>query len=109
MKIEEWTKRLKECKASTYYANIPDLKVKYSRDKTFCEISLSEVCRLCKHDNSKTVFVQFFKPHQLTIFEAGLLYMVFAQNKRPADYANYHNCISGKEFVENIDYCGARA
>jgi len=31
-----------------------------------------------------------------------LLYSLFAEKRLIRDYANYHKCVAGKEFIENI-------
>jgi len=38
----------------------------------------------------------------LTIFQAGFLFYLFAVNKKVYDYAEYHKCKAGQEFITNI-------
>jgi hypothetical protein len=54
------------------------------------------------NDSSVGIRVIFKRLHSPTIFEANMLLMVFAMGRCPVDYARYHKCISGKEFIENI-------
>lgn len=43
------------------------------------------------------------EPKRLTIFEAGLLYALFVKNETPKDYAQYHKCVAGIEFIEALE------
>jgi hypothetical protein len=54
------------------------------------------------NDSSKGIRVVFKRLHSPTVFEANMLLMVFAMGRCPIDYARYHKCISGKQFIENI-------
>jgi len=108
MKIEEFIKKLRECKKSAVYTGTSKFKLKVKRisDGVTIYEESNKICRYCGTDLSKTlkgVEVLFFKEQKpLSIFQAYLLYMVYVLNKIPSDYANYHKCIAGKEFIENI-------
>ena len=49
------------------------------------------------------ITIIFKEGHKMSVLEAGLLFMLFAENKRPSDYGDYHSCIAGKRFIENIE------
>jgi hypothetical protein len=52
---------------------------------------------------SRGIKVNLKEPKEhLTIFEVALLYNITKQ-KLPIDYANYHKCQAGKEFIDNIE------
>lgn len=80
----------------------------YRYIKNTCKIILKkeEVCPRCHTDLSKQeigIEVIFEKSMEsLTIFQAEMLFMVFAMKQKPYDYASYHKCIAGKKFIENI-------
>jgi hypothetical protein len=69
-------------------------------------LSTKEKCSKCGHEKKTEVIAWFKKPVRLTIFEAEMLFAVFGLGRRPLDYANYHKCPAGKEFVESIDDIG---
>ncbi len=104
MEIQKFEEILEKTKPSSIItAQFKDLKLKTNHEHTVQIVYTEELCKSCNRSlSSKKVGVEFFKPHQLTIFEAVMLYMVFVDNKMPRDYARFHKCPAGKEFVENI-------
>lgn len=66
------------------------------------KISKSFTCKHCGHQELQSVFVTFKEDHQLTIFEAALLWSLFYHDELPHDYAAYHDCIAGKRFIDDI-------
>lgn len=101
MKIEEFVKLVKECKKiQKETAFVGEKVIKYSDTKY--KFQKEEKCKRCGTQLNKRVIVEFHKPQQLTIFEAGMLYLVLAEKKLPHDYARYHKCQAGQEFIENI-------
>ena len=76
------------------------LEISGTGDKKY--LNKITTCKTCGHIKNKTIAIRFNAPKSLTIFEAGLLWALFAENKLPADYAQYHKCKSGKEFIESI-------
>ena len=105
MEIEEFKAKLKLAKYSLIDTALYDIKVS-SKDNNTKKIYSKGVCSNCKREDNKEVVVTFYKPHNLTIFEAGLLYALYCLNKKPRDYAGYDNCIAGMEFIENIKSIG---
>lgn len=65
-------------------------------------ITREYTCPTCKHCNKEKVYVQLKRPQPLTIFQVAMLFMVYYQNKLPADYAYYHRCEAGRKFIDNI-------
>lgn len=102
MKMEEFIEKIRTTKFTPTQTGFFDTKVKTNKEHTIQTIYTEKICSKCKRPISNSVTVEFFKPHQLTVFEADLLYVVYCLNKKPADYASYHKCVAGKEFIENI-------
>jgi hypothetical protein len=103
MDMDLFIKKLKEAKTDTRYTAFYRVKVVSNRDRTYQNIYRDETCKYCKQGHMQSVKVYFKRPQPLTIFQAEMLFAVFYLKKRPADYASYHKCISGKDFVENIE------
>lgn len=101
MKIEEFKERLREAKLGKDTANV-GMKVKTNSERTEQTIYMVDKCPTCKREDVMEVRVSFSKPQQLTIFQAGMLFSLYCLNKKPRDYAQYHKCIAGKEFIESI-------
>ena len=105
MRVEDFvviTKSVKKSLIETAYFNF---KAKKDSEKNVW--ILYTTLGVCKHCGNvkdvEGVIVHFDKPQtSLTIFEAGLLFALFVEKKLPFDYAQYHKCVAGKEFVENI-------
>jgi len=102
MEIEEFKRALSKTKSTANYTSFIDVKVKTNEEHTKQIIYTERVCSKCNRTLDKKVMVDFIKPHHLTIFEASLLYNMYVLKKKPYDYANFHECIAGKEFIENI-------
>jgi len=102
MRIEDFKKRIKQAKMTNKETGFLNVRVKTNLDRTRQIIYKEDVCACCGIKNRTGVRVIFNRPRHLTIFEAGLLYALFVQNKKPKDYAGYHRCEAGKEFIENI-------
>lgn len=109
--MKEFLEKLKECKHSWVYSGDWSIITKgyileENRIIKILEKQKEEVCSKCGRDlNSIPVGINVIidksqKP--LTIFEASLLFMMYIYNKIPYDYAGYHNCPAGKEFIKNI-------
>lgn len=101
MKVDEFVKKLKEAKLTQTETAFFNVKVKRFDDGVI-KIYKEEKCKYCKVVDYRAVEISFHKEHTLTIFEAGLLYALYILNKKPKDYANFHKCIAGKRFIENI-------
>lgn len=103
MEIKEWIKVLKGKKVSLNQDRIKNLECFVSPDRTAVTLKQTNECFHCKNKTEIEVNVCFFKPQEhLTIFEAETLFYLFGLNKKPREYAGYHNCIAGKRFIENI-------
>ena len=81
----------------------------YSKETAFIDhglkvrrVSLNPKILEITDKDKKGVRVTFKKPHELTIFEEGLLYSLFVLKKKPRDYANYFKCFAGKEFLDSV-------
>jgi hypothetical protein len=72
-------------------------------EHTLWKLHSSDVCPCCKQEVSNSLYVGFKRPVKLTIFQVGLLWSLYVLNKRPHDYAQYHKCVAGKEFITNIE------
>ena len=87
MEMEEWMKHLKECKG------YKDIKINDLRAiRRDGEVNLTY--------RDKVVEVKTEK--HLTYFEAKLLVAMFGYKKLVRDYAKYHKCEAGKEFIKQI-------
>jgi len=104
MKVEEFKLKLKGAKYGTRETGSFNLKSHCNQEMNEIRIyNDEERCHRCNTLKSRKITVIFFKPIHLTIFEAGLLFYLFAYNKIPKDYAQYHKCVAGKKFIENIN------
>lgn len=109
MKVEYFKSLLNQCKHSLRRVGHLNLKCKtWDNHKAWFIVSSEEQkCKTCGHitqSNSEGVYLYFKKPKDyLTIFEADLIYMMFVLKIIPLDYAGWHECQSGKDFIENID------
>lgn len=102
MEIGEWKKKIASAKPSPKMANLPDLKLTVSPSRTIQILARTDKCKHCGNESKKRLTISFIKPHKITVFEAGLLWMLFVENKKPVDYAGFHKCTAGKEFIKNI-------
>ena len=103
MEINDFVERLKNAKPTLKDTAFFNIKLKRNEDGTKQIIYSDYTCEHCGTHINRYVQVWFKKPHTLTVFEAGLLYALFVENEKPKDYAGYHNCIAGKEFINNIE------
>lgn len=95
MELEKFLSYVKKAKI-TKISGSRNLTVFVSEDKKLYEI----------RDNnniSKGLQIRFTRPHRFTIFESELLMFLFIENKLVADYARFHKCKSGQEFISCID------
>ena len=112
MKIQEWIRIMQSCKKSNDYTGGLDLKIRVNLEHTYFKLSVKpkieiDKCPYCHTDLKKTevnpLIIEFYKEQEhLSIFQAELLYNMFKINKIPIDYAKYHTCPAGKEFIANI-------
>lgn len=114
MKIETFQDKYKLCIKSQiqtgYSDRIGELKITVNPERTIFTISKKQKEKICKHcgtdltKNEYNELIVEFKEHQepLTVFETYMLWMMFKMKLIPYDYANYHKCIAGKRFIENI-------
>ena len=101
MEIEQFKQKLKQAKKGTYHtAGIP-LKVRGLRENQL-RIEIPKPLHKTYSGSPTSIIVCFNKLTHLTIFEVGLLFYLFAYNKIPMDYGQYHECQAGKEFIENL-------
>lgn len=118
MKIKEFIKKLESAKKSEKFCN--NFRLKVIKYKIPTENTPSprltgilwtirhedkNVCKYCKTNLSKEqeLDIEFHNPvENLTIFECGMLFSLFKLNRIVTDYAGWHNCKAGKEFIENI-------
>lgn len=102
MEMKDFLEKLKACKLTTKYTSFFGVKVSSSISGLNKKIYTNTPCKTCGRDSLIEVVVEFHKPLRLTVFQAEMLYAVFALSRKPADYASYHKCQAGKEFIENI-------
>lgn len=102
MQIEEFVKKLKDTKGIAKDTALLKVKVMTNKEHTSQRIYSESKCSQCGHTTTIIVFILFSKEQKLSVFQAGLLFSLYVLNKKPNDYANYHKCIAGKEFIENI-------
>jgi len=110
MEIETFRIFVKNAKMSAKMVHLNQVKVVHYTNSNPDEWIITqkpeqECCSKChqKISNSSGVVVKFEKEQgHLTIFEAGLLFMLFARNELPCDYARWDRCVAGQKFIENI-------
>lgn len=108
MELEEWKNKMKLCVSSQKFVGFYDLKIKRYSDTKIVIIKKNEkkACPTCKREfksEEEEIEVEFNnKQDNLTIFEAGILYMVYVRKERPYDYANFDKCVAGQRFIKNI-------
>lgn len=102
MEIKEFTDQLKKCKRTTVMTGQENIRLMTNPKRTTWSLIKETQCKTCGHTTTTCIEVTFNKPHKWTIFEAGLIYLMYAENKRPYDYTNYHKCQAGKEFIQTI-------
>jgi len=102
MDYDEFVKKVKSAKQDTY-SHLYHVKVKTNSEHTHMRIYRDNECKHCGHITMESVIVTFKKSQRLSIFQAGLLFSLFYLNRKPVDYASYHKCPAGKEFIDNIN------
>ena len=96
--------KLKKSQYSSILTGYTNIKVRRTENPLVKILYSEEKCTCCKRQlHEKQLIVKFKTEKRLTIFEADMLWMVLAEGKKPKDYADYHKCIAGREFIENID------
>jgi len=105
MNLNDFLKAWASCKMSLVHTGQVSIKVTANAPHTHYTLyNEVDVCPHCHRVGSiKGIEVTFKKPERLTIFTAALLYDVFVEHKKPADYARFHECQAGKEFIVNLD------
>ena len=99
MKITEFVELVKKAKKGSF-----NTKPKLTRCIDTNIYSIREVCECTKcNSHSETGIKVIFKSQvQMSIFQVAMLYALFHDNKLLSDYAQYHKCKAGQEFIENI-------
>lgn len=103
MELNDFIKLVKKAKHYTKQTALYKTKCLVNKERTRYTIYSLNTCRHCKSKNWQGIQVFFKRPMHLTVFQAGLLFALFYFKRVPSDYASYHKCIAGKEFIENID------
>lgn len=102
MKIEEFVSKIRNAKYGALETGSMRLKVFSNKERTQQEIKFDGKMHKFNANLPQEICVIFFNSCRITIFQAGLLFYLFAYNKKPVDYGSYHDCIAGKEFIGNI-------
>lgn len=108
MEIKEFIEKVKKCKKSYVTTGSMGLKVQTDFEHKIWLLSIEEnkICKCCGRGLEKqSSFLQvtfYNRLEHLTYFTSELLFMMYKQGKLPADYAQYHKCEAGKQFIENI-------
>jgi len=101
--LKEWKNRIKGMRRKTVHYSYSSLTVSKLGGGLHWIVSIRKRCECCGALSSRSVSVVFHKPlDSLTVFQSHLLFFVFVLGCLPHDYAKYHNCIAGKEFIKNI-------
>lgn len=106
MDIENWKNILRKCRTTQELTgNRKGVFVRKSSQRTVYQTIKDVKCSCCGAESRNVVTIVFKEPQsRLSIFQAELLYMMFAEGKKPTDYADYHKCPAGKKFIGNIKY-----
>ncbi|MBS3748125.1 MAG: hypothetical protein KGY67_00310 [Candidatus Thermoplasmatota archaeon] len=105
MEIKEFVDRIKKAKKTFKESDeyTKGLTVRVNKKRTKFILSKQDKCSCCGHIRYEFMNIEFYNPEgHLTLFESGMLYALFVKNKLVKDYHKYHNCIAGKQFIENI-------
>lgn len=117
MNINDFLSKIKACKKGGYstggvlHKNGVKLQLQTPERVTYTFISNGygdvKPCRTCGHTPEKKniIKVTFKEPlkNGLTVFQSELIYLVWFKGALPLDYASYHTCEAGKEFIQNIE------
>lgn len=103
MEMKEWLNVLKHTKPNYTFLTMKDFKLYKYPDKFKIVTETKCKDKDCNCVTRKGVSVYFHNmPKELSTFQVELLYNVFVRNKKPYDYASYHTCPAGIEFISNI-------
>ena len=104
MEVERFVYLVKKAKKSQCLTGYRKDKVglKVNHDRNDMILYCGDICKTCSKLSFKAVRIKFDRYTKLSIFQADLIFMLFAENKIPKDYADYHKCKAGKEFIESI-------
>lgn len=104
MKITDWVAMLKHAKKSQRASHQIPKHTLFKHGDTHYTIRCEEQCSKCKHTHRQELDVYFKEPVlYMTTFEIGMLFMVVIQKRIPYEYSQWHKCIRGKRFIENIE------
>jgi len=106
MEIEIFKQKTRKASATSIEtAQKPrDMRVSVTPNRRLFRIVREHKCDKCKITHKRNLLVLFKEPQEpLSIFQVVMLYMLFVEGKKPADYARYHECQAGKKFIENIE------
>lgn len=106
MQFEKFVEKVRQAGHLIEHTGFSGIKVTVNKEHTVYILKNEFVCKCCKTRILRKVMIEFHEPHQMTVFEADLMYFLYCLNKKPSDYAGYHNCIAGKKFIENIKAVG---
>jgi len=107
MNIKQFLEKANSAKSSYISSSGYLLEATSNKDMTLQSIRAKEVPRRrtfrdgCRVDN-RTVVVEFLKPTKMTIFQAGMLYALYAHGKIVRDYGDYDKYPAGIKFIESI-------
>lgn len=104
MQLKTWKEYLKKCSKAGDFNLFYHL---YKTGKNQFKIVLDSKKVHTKTKNllkNKGLIMSFKNSKSLTIFEVNTLYYLFVRRLIPYDYAKYHSCKAGIEFIESIEY-----
>jgi hypothetical protein len=109
MLMKEFLEKKKDCVRDSkvwgtgFYKEKYNLKLFVDQEKTKFTIESKEVCNKCSSCvSNKKIIINFKEPTKLSIFQNDLLFCMWGLNVIPQDYAQYHKCVAGERFIENI-------
>ena len=104
MQMTEFVEKLKGTYSSSGNSFIYNCKS--NKERTIQEIICVGKSRLPKQftktDILNQVLVIFKKSCALTVFQVNTLFEIWVRGMTPMDYAAYHKCQAGIEFIDNI-------
>jgi len=104
MEIEDFLNHVRACTGYTSATGHKDINVWTNPEHTKKTIASSCKCDKCSSKTEKSIVVKFKEAvTSLKIFQAEMLYAIFVMKKKPHDYSQYHKCVAGKRFIENIE------
>ncbi|MFC1755466.1 hypothetical protein ACFL96_19095 [Thermoproteota archaeon] len=102
MDLNNFLLKLRKAKRHPRLTGQYDIQCLVNGNRTRWVLRQDETCPTCGHTIKKQAIVNFNKPTHMSLFQSGLLYALFCENKIPRDYSVYHECIAGLEFIESI-------